>query len=146
IVYTGLRNQIALLCESYSHDPFKQRVQASRAYALRCLEHIASNGDKIRVLLKDARETTVRGGKKPRGADQVALRFRTVAGKEPVTIRGVVEEMNDGKIVPTDKPKEYKVDFLSRCEPSLSVARPFAYLYPAALGNVTENLQRHGIE
>src|SRR5205814_2235909 len=137
IVYTGLRNRTALLCESYSHAPFRERVQASRAYALRCPEHIAENREKIRVLLNEARTTTVQGGKKPRGEDQIALRFRTAASKGPVTIRGVVEEMKDGKIIPTEKPKDYPVEYLVRCEPTLSVARPFAYLYPAALANVT---------
>jgi dipeptidyl aminopeptidase/acylaminoacyl peptidase len=146
IVNHGLRNRIGLLCESYSHAPFKERVQASRAFALACLEHVAENRDRLRVLLNEAREATVRGGKKPRGDDQIALRFRTSPRKEPVTIRGVVEEMKEGKRVPTEKPQDYKVDFLDQCEATLSVPRPFAYLYPPALTNVTENLQRHGIE
>src|SRR5439155_5197550 len=50
------------------------------------------------------------------------------------------------KRLPTERTKYYKVSFDGRCEPTLSVTRPYAYLYPASLRAVTENLQRHGIE
>src|SRR5262249_51878424 len=93
-----------------------------------------------------ARTATVEAGKTPRSSDQLVLRFRPAAFKEPVTALGFVEETKDGRRLPTDRPKDYKVEFMGRCEPTLSVSRPYAYLYTAPFQNVTENLQWHGID
>ncbi|HKB41446.1 MAG TPA: DPP IV N-terminal domain-containing protein, partial [Gemmataceae bacterium] len=146
IVYVGLRNRIAILSESYTYAPFRDRVIASRALVGHCLESIAANREKVRAVLSAARTTTIEAGRAPRASDRVVLRFRSAAFKEPATILGFVEETKDGKRVVTDKPKEYRVAFEGRCDPTLSVARPYAYLLPASLVAVTENLQRHGIE
>ena len=146
IVYAGLRNRIAILSESYSYDPYRKRVLASRAFVRAILGYLADNKDKVRSLLTAAREATVQGGKKPRPDDRIVLRFRTAAEKEPRTALGYVEEEKDGKVVSTGKPRDYKVELMDRCEPTVSVTRPYAYLYPARFTRVTDNLQRHGIE
>ncbi len=146
ISYVGLRNRIAILCESYNYDSYKDRVRASHAFVRTSLEKIAENKDKVRAILSEAREATLRGGKKPRGDDHIALRFRTSAFKEPSTVFGFVEEMKDGKNVNTGKPRDYKVEVVLNAEPSLSVARPFAYLFPASSVLAVETLQRHGID
>jgi dipeptidyl-peptidase 4 len=139
--YLGLRNRIGILSESYSYAPFKERVRASRVFVRACLDYVAENRDKVAALLKSAREATTAG----RPAE-VALRYRATAFKEPVKVAGFVEEVKAGKRVPTDRPRDYTLDFFGRSEPTLSVPRPFAYLYPASFRAVTENLLRHGIE
>lgn len=146
IQYLALRNRISILCESYTYASFKDRIQASHHFALACLEQVAATKDTLKTLLTECRDATVRGGKKPREDDQVALRVRTVASKTPATILGFVEEEKDGKRITTDKPKDYPVEVINRCEATLSVARPFAYLFPASLKSVTEVLQRHGVD
>jgi dipeptidyl aminopeptidase/acylaminoacyl peptidase len=146
IVYAGLRNRIAILSESYSYAPYRERVLASHAFVRTILGYVADNKDKVRSLLTAARAATVNGGKRPRPDDRIVLRFRTAAEKEPRTALGYVEEKKDGKTVSTGKPHDYKVELMDRCEPVLSVTRPYAYLYPASLTRVTENLQRHGID
>src|SRR5262249_42095125 len=40
--YLALRNRIALLCESYSYAPFKDRVKGSLAFARACLDEIVA--------------------------------------------------------------------------------------------------------
>jgi hypothetical protein len=146
VVYLGLRNRLALLCESYSYDPFKGRVRASRSFARSALEHVARGKERIRRVLSGADERVVRGGKKPRGDDRLALRFRASALKGPATVRGFVEERKDGRRINTGKPRDYEVELMLHCEPTLEVTRPFAYLFPASLANVAEVLQRHGVE
>ena len=146
IVYAGLRNRIAILSESYSYDPYRERVRASHAFVRTILGYVAENKDKVRAVLSAAREATVKGGKAPRPDDQVALRFRTVAFEDPVTALGFIEEEKGGKTVSTGKPRDYPVQLVTRCTATLSVARPYAYLYPASFSRVTENLQRHGID
>lgn len=145
IFYLGLRHCIGILSESYSYASFEDRVKAQNAFVRACLDEIVAARDKIKLLRKDAREKTVNGGRQPRGDDQLALRFRTVAAREPATILGFVEEMKDNKTVNTGKPKDYQVELVNRCEPTLTIQRPYAYLIPAALQNTVVNLQHHGV-
>src|SRR5205085_2051521 len=43
------------------------------------------------------------------------------------------------------KPRDYAVEYIGVAEPTLSVSRPYAYLFPPSWAKVTENLQRHGV-
>ncbi len=143
--YVGLCNRIAILSESYSYAPYKDRVLASRAFVRSILDYSAENKERIAKLLSAAR--SVAGGK---DAPELVLRHKaTPLGDRlgrPVNILGVVEERKDGKRIATDQPKEYEVEYWGGVEPTLRVRRPHAYLFPAALAKVVENLQRHGIE
>ncbi|HXG11042.1 MAG TPA: DPP IV N-terminal domain-containing protein [Gemmataceae bacterium] len=144
--YVGLRNRIAILAESYSYAPFKDRVLASKAFVQSICEYTAANKDKVGKLLAEAREATVRAGRAPGEKDLIVLRHQAVPLGRPVRVLGFVEEVRDGRRIATDKPHEYEVEYLGGTEPVLSVRRPYAYLFPARLGRVVENLQRHGIE
>src|SRR5439155_23266238 len=64
----------------------------------------------------------------------------------PVAILGWVEERRGDRRVATDRPKDYEVVYHGATEPTLSVRRPWAYLFPAAPANVVETLQRHGLD
>lgn len=152
--YVGLRNRIAILTEGYSYAPYKDRVLATRDFVRACLQYTADNKERIRKLLADADQATVAAGRKP--GDPVAIRTRPGHAPQKVIAAGYVEEVRDGKRVPTE-PKDYEVELWSHAEPALTVARPFAYLVPpdrlppdsevsrhSAL--VIEKLRLHGIE
>ncbi len=143
--YVGLRNRIAVLCESYTYASFKDRVLASRAFVKAICEYTAENKDKLAKLLSDARDDTVRAGKEPKPADKVVLRSKPAPVGRPHAFLGYEEEVKDGKRVSTGRPKEYEVQYVGGAEPTLSVTRPYAYLLPAKPAAVVENLQRHGI-
>jgi dipeptidyl aminopeptidase/acylaminoacyl peptidase len=145
IHYVGLRNRVAVLCESYSYAPFKERVLASRAFVKAVCEHVADNKDKLAKPLSEAREDTTRAGKEPKPTDKLVLRSKPVPLGRPYALLGFEEEVKDGERVSTGKPKEYEVQYMGGAEPTLSVTRPYAYLFPANLTAVVENLQRHGI-
>src|SRR5262249_35319829 len=51
----------------------------------------------------------------------------------------------DGRRVSTGQPRDYPVFYMGRCEPTLEVTRPFAYLFPAELKSVADKLREHGI-
>ena len=53
--YVGLRNRIAVLSESYSYAPYKERVLASKSFVQSIFEFAAENKDKIRQLVGPAR-------------------------------------------------------------------------------------------
>ncbi len=141
--YVGLRNRLAVLSESYVYAPYKDRVLASREFVKCCFEYVAEHKDKVRKVLDTARENTVRAGGK---SAPVALQHKPAPDPNKVTILGVVEDKKDGKRIGTARPQDYAVTFYGRAEPTISRARPFAYLVPANLTKVVDNLQRHGID
>lgn len=133
--YAGLRGRVGVLIESYSYAPYRERVRASYAFVRACLEYAGENKAAVAKVVGAARQ----------GGDTIALRHRLVPFAESVTVLGFVEEQRDGKAVSTGKPRDYRVEFLGKAEPTLTVRRPYAYLFPASFPRVVENLQRHGI-
>lgn len=146
IHYVGLRNRIGILSESYSYASFKDRVLVSKGFVENILAYLAENKDEVQKLLAAARADTIKAGAAPQAENKVILKANNVAAGRPVAIRGFVEEQKDGRRVATDKPREYEVTYLGDTKPVFEVHRPFAYLLPASLTKVVENLQRHGIE
>jgi dipeptidyl aminopeptidase/acylaminoacyl peptidase len=144
--YVGLRNRIAILSESYTYAPFKDRVLASRGFVLSICESAAENKEKIRKLLQDARDGNVRAGKELKETDTIVLQSKDAAAGRPYKLLGYVEEVKNGKRVATATPKEYELQYMGGSEATLTVRRPYAYLFPATLTKVVENLQRHGVE
>jgi dipeptidyl aminopeptidase/acylaminoacyl peptidase len=146
IHYVGLRNRIAILSESYNYAPYKDRIFATRDFVRSILEYAAENKDKIRKLLTEARSATVRMGTEPKPADQIVLRHQAAPLPKEFNLLGFVEEEKNGRRVATDKPKEYPLHYWGGTETTLSVRRPYAYLFPASQAKVVEVLQRHGVE
>jgi dipeptidyl aminopeptidase/acylaminoacyl peptidase len=143
--YVGLRNRIAILGESYSYAPFKDRVLASHSFVHGVCESVAAAKDKIKKILADARDATTKAGQSPGEKDQVVIRHRPVAIKT-VKIAGFVEETKDGKPATTAEAKEYEAEYTAGTAPLISVRRPHAYLLPASAARAVETLQRHGLE
>jgi dipeptidyl aminopeptidase/acylaminoacyl peptidase len=144
--YVGLRNRIGILSEGYSYAPYRERVLGTRDFVRGCLEFAAANRAKIRALLAEADRAAVEAGRSPRGDDLVALRSRPAAAPGRATVLGYEEERRDGRLVATDREREYDVALVDRFEAERSRARPWAYLLPPGHSAVVEVLQRHGIE
>ncbi len=136
--YVGLRNRIALLSESYTYASFPDRIQASKGFVQAICEYVAEHRDAIRKRLTDARKASLE-------AKEIVLRHKPAIVGRPVTVLGFVEEVKEGKRVPTDRPKGYELQYAGGTEVTQSVRKPAAYLIPATFGPVVENLQRHGI-
>jgi dipeptidyl-peptidase 4 len=130
--YVGFRHRIGILCESYVYASYRDRVLASRDFALSCFEYAAQNKEKIRKLLKDAEADA--------GKTKLALRGKDAALKN-ITVIGI----EGGKTAPPGTTKEHEVAYLGKCVATESVERPFAYLVPASHAKVRENLARHGV-
>jgi dipeptidyl aminopeptidase/acylaminoacyl peptidase len=133
--YAGLRGRAAVLVESYSYAPFRDRVKASYGFVRGCLEYAAEHPGELRKLLQP--------GKPP---EQIALRTKNVPVGGEQKVLGFEEEEKEGRRVATDTPKEYTLQYVGKSEPTLSVARPYAYLFPASFAKAVEVLQRHGVE
>jgi dipeptidyl-peptidase-4 len=175
--YVGLRNRIAVLSESYSYAPYKERVLASKAFVQSIFEFAAENKDKIRQLVGPTRTDPALaeaakggfakfagntkgkgkkfnlggGGRAAANAEvaknvEIVLRHQPAPLGRPVNILGFVEEKQGDRRLPTTKPREYEAVYMGGVEPTLTVSRPYAYLFPATMTQIVENLQRHGIE
>ncbi len=143
--YRGLRNRVAVLSEAYAYAPFQDRVRATEVFARVLLELLVEKREEVRALVARADEKTVEAGRSPRADDAVATRTRLVAFEKPVRILGWHEVEQEGRRVPTDRPRVYEVAHYGRFEAAQAVLRPYAYAYDPVWSAVTENLQRHGI-
>src|SRR5439155_14815416 len=101
IHYAGLRNRVAVLSESYTYAPFKDRVLGSRAFVKSICEYAAENKDKIAKVLADAREGTTRAGKEPKADDKFVLRTKPAPLCRPHPFLGFAEHVKDCSHVTT---------------------------------------------
>jgi hypothetical protein len=131
--YVGLRHRIGILCESYVYASYKDRVLASRDFVLANFEFAAQNQAAIRKVLKDAESNS--------SSAKLALRHKQVPLGKEMTIIGI----EGANVAPPGTTKEYVVTYLGKCEPTLQVTRPFAFVVPASYTKAIETLQRHGI-
>ena len=140
--YAGLRNRLSLLSEAYACAPFEGRVRGTLAFVRSALGEVASRKDEIRCLLDRARSETVAAA----GAE-VPIRSEARPFDEPATILGFEETTGatPSESVAVGVPKDYTASLVHRFEPTLAVARPFAYAIPPGHDEAVDTLRRHGI-
>jgi Tol biopolymer transport system component len=143
--YVGLRNRVAVLSESYSYAPFKNRVLATQEFVRAVCQVTADNQNALRKLLPQAPAANQRAATSPAKPERVAIRYKAAPQGQPVSVLGYVEEDRDGKRFATNQPRDYQAQYYGGTETTLSVERPYAYLLPSGLTKVVENLQRHGL-
>jgi murein tripeptide amidase MpaA len=149
IEYVGLRGRIAILAESYSYKSYRDRIEATRAIVLECLQYLGEHRDHVLAMLP-------RGGRPeaPRQAapanDRIAIRSKLASRHEKVVVRGFEREPRPAgtPVAPPSKesrPKDYTVDQVDRAVPTLEVIRPLAYVIPSDLSRIADKLLRHGV-
>ncbi len=143
--YFGLRNRLSILSEAYAYASYKDRVLSTRDFVRHCFEFTATNRQYIAGLIRDADAETVRKGESPAPDDVVPIRNDTVAAEGTVIVKGYVEEPEKRGFVSTGVHKDYELAHYIRFAPTLSVPRPYAYLFPAEFADVAEKLAQHGI-
>ena len=125
--YRGLTNRMDLLLETYSYQPFDERVRTTYAFLRETLGYVAAHGDEIVQLLAAC----------VLPPDDIAVRYRleTLEGveaevltREPYTLEGA--------------PVSVRVPHIGRFVGEHVVRRPLAYAVPPA---VAEHLARHGL-
>jgi dipeptidyl-peptidase-4 len=151
--YAALRGRLAILSEAYAYITFRERIEATHAFVGECLNALAAEHKTIARLLAESRRRTVAAGEKP--GDRVAIRSRMVAFPEKFVVKGYDPprrpRLKPADIVPgvrpepPGKPKDYRVTFLGKFEPTKEVRRPFAYLIPKRLKGVVDLLRKHGV-
>ena len=129
--YMGLRGRLSILSEAYSYAEYRDRVRATGEFVRACIDHVVANRQQVVKLLKEAEENP---------AATVPLRSKVAAFDEKVTVLGYDPE--DPEL---QTPKDFTVEFWGRFEPTLTVARPYAYVFPFDCSRVADRLRMHGI-
>jgi hypothetical protein len=139
--YVGVRGRMTILSEAYAYISYEARIVASREFLGQCLDYVAAQREPITRLLKDVRRESSRPT-----SGEVALRTTVTPLPDKVVVRGYkpAAPPRASHPAPTE-PHDYTVDFYTRYEPTLTAARPQAYLVPAAQTGITDRLKWHGI-
>lgn len=150
--YAGLRNRMAILSESFAHDPFEERILSSKLFTLSVIEYTNEHGRDMEEIIKNADEETVSNASRKAGEFKKGVDFEVTAQDELIDL--LVYEM-----VPVIDP-ETGEDTLERTDNIISIPGvqifnnyestelstfPRGYLFPAALATVAEKLKEHGI-
>lgn len=104
---------------------------------------------KLLTWSKKAEEQTIFAGNHP-GQDSIGVRFEIVADDEPVKIISFkinqsVDATGKTHFEPTKELTTYTIPYIGKSIAVKKVARPYAYIFPSAYGNIARKLMQHGV-
>lgn len=143
----ALRNRMAILSETFSHDRFYKRVHAANAFIEEILEYTNVHGAEIRRI---NREADARVASTVAGTEQ-GVAFTMVPRAEPLdllTYSYIPYTAEDGSIDYVRSSELVVIEDVANFNafaPSLTALRPSAYLFSAAFTGLAEKLRQHGI-
>jgi hypothetical protein len=142
--YVGLRNRLAILSEAYSYASFEERIRATVRFVEETLDFVRAHAGEIRRLTEAADARSLAG-------DSLPLRARLHRGERPLEVLiGAVSEtrhpLTGQRIFQRQDVRrpETMADF-STFEGVEFERVPAAYFIPAALTQVLDRLEAHGI-
>lgn len=146
----GLRNRMAILSETFAHDPFYRRINSAYVFATEIIEYTNRHGREMARINQNAEEETVAGILSGAGTARKGLRFKMVPLENAFTLRaykqiaftdsaGRTRYARSGKIVEVPNVQNY-----SRFEPAIERTVPRGYLIPGELSGIADILARHG--
>ncbi|MBI5365301.1 MAG: M14 family metallopeptidase [Planctomycetes bacterium] len=124
--YRGLTNRLDLLLETYSYQPFEQRVDVTYHFVRQTLEHVARNARSVISVVESSQVP-------PR---QIAVRSRLEAFEDPVEILTREPRTLEGA------PTSVHIPHVARFVGSVVVDRPAVYLLNE---ETAQHLERHGL-
>jgi len=148
----GLRNRMAILSETFSHDRFYKRIHSANVFIEEILEYTNHNGAVIQRINREADARTIEKIAEQGGRIENGVVFEMIPLPESVTLRsynhipyrtanGNIEYTRSAEIIDIDGVANYQ-QFRSVRSPTM----PKFYLFPGELEDVAEKLTHHGIE
>lgn len=145
--YMGLRNRMAILSETFSHDRFYKRIHAANVFIEEILEYTAQNGAEIQRI---NREADKRVAEEAAGSEK-GVRFEMVARDEPLDLlsysytpytddNGDIAWARSAELVVTEGVANFNA-----FEPTLTATVPQAYVFSSAFTGLADKLRQHGI-
>jgi len=149
--YMGLRNRMAILSETFSHDSFEKRVLSNYLFLVSVLEYTNSHSAEIRKITEDADIETIKQISEQGGKLKKGVNYRIAQAEKPISL--LVRETenytrDDGK--PGTRPTGRlfwieNVKYFDHFEPVKKAVVPYGYMFPGELKNVADKLSEHGI-
>ncbi|NMC41056.1 MAG: M14 family metallopeptidase [Bacteroidales bacterium] len=149
--YMGLRNRMAILSETFSHDRFEKRVLSNYLFLVSVLEFTNSNYREISETIRKADEETVRLITEQGGKIKKGVTYKIEAAPEPIPLlTRETEEYTDENGRTRRRPTGRlhwinDVRHYDHFVPSDESVVPSAYVFPAELGKIALKLKEHGI-
>ncbi len=150
--YAAIRNRSALLIETHSLKPFKQRVQSTYRMLVETIAYINQKGADLRKATETADLETIdlfRARKRPA---IVPLRFQadsSITSMEFYTWKSEIRESDISggtyQVWDHEQPDTVRVPIIDVVRPSLTVTAPGAYLLPMEHTEQAEILRLHGV-
>ena len=146
----GLRNQMAILSEAFSHERFYQRIFSTYAFVTEILEFTHRNASQIVTTNKQAEEASIRNVRENAGRVKKGVRFKMVPLETLHDFRTYdhVREtkadnsrfLRTGNIVRFDS-----VTYHARFVPEVESTLPSGYVIPVEFTFVAEHLKKQGV-
>lgn len=149
--YFPLRNRPVVLVENHSLKPFRQRVEANRAFLEALLAEVGRSGRELVAAVAAAERTTVDRGRPDAAPSEVVLEWRAAAPDRavlPLREWWVAESPVTGRPLLRFRPdtlRPVEVPWQHRVEPGVTVPRPRGYLVLPSWPQIEERLSLHGM-
>jgi len=149
--YMGLRNRMAILSETFSHDSFEKRVLSNYLFLISILEYTGSHSREIKDIIKNADDQTVKLLTEEAGKLKKGVVYEPGAAEKPVDLltRETVEYKDEtGRVrrKPTGRLTWISnVKHFDHFDPKILATVPAGYIFPASLKSVADKLEEHGI-
>ncbi|MEZ5492935.1 MAG: M14 family metallopeptidase [Gammaproteobacteria bacterium] len=148
----GLRNRMAILSETFSHDRFYKRIHSANVFIEEILEYTNEHGATIQRINREADARTVARLATQGGVISNGVAYEMIPLPEPATILSynhIPYRQANGEIAYTRSAELIELEGVAnyqQFQPLRSAVMPKAYLLPAELASVVEKLRQHGIE
>ncbi len=135
--YVGLRGRLSILCEDYSHNPYKARVLDTEIFLNACLNCLQENAKTVRGLIQDTEKDFIERAANNPASVTLSLDAKEVAFPEKFAIKSYDEQ---------NQPKDFAVSFIGDYEPVKTAILPWAYVIPAEHSRQVDRLRMHGVK
>lgn len=147
----GLRNRMAILSETFSHDRFYKRVHAANVFVEEILEYSNIHGQEIRQINRDADQRVIEKIRQQGGGFENGVRFEMRPLEEPLDLlsykyipytnnAGETDFVRSSELVVIEGVKNF-----NRFEAIEFATVPRAYVFPASYSHIADKLMQHGI-
>jgi hypothetical protein len=150
--YMGLRNRMAILSETFSHDSFEKRVLSNYLFLISVLEYTSSHSQQIKDIIRNADTETMKIIDEKGGVIKKGVVYSIAAAEKPIDLlTRETEEYRDenGKTRRRALGRLFwiqNVKHFNHFEPDLTATVPFGYIFPSGLKEVAAKLEEHGIK
>lgn len=152
--YYGLRGRMAILAETYSHDPFRTRVSTTYSFLLTALSTLALNADDVMEVGREADRLTTAFASM--GASTARFPIRAEITRTPrfddVLVQSLVRTGDTVRYeaglppgVKRGDVRHVRIPIYDRFDSTLTQSLPYAWVIPAEQAPILDLLRRHGL-